>query len=591
MSTSVYRQSPENVQKRTQEVVRSSPVIWSDLPLAPHDTAKLQACGVLPNVAHARGYRSWSTSEAAQHGFSGSHARDTLAIPVHSLAAEFDDYLLRPHTPPIDDKTGKTRKYMWRPGHTPALGGPPAGTPAAEARAHALRDDLTVPVIVTESVIKSDSVLSHAATAVYTMAIHGTWNWVADGATSPELRDVPWRSKRGDKITHRRLVILVPDSDYSTKPEVAFGWWQFGQALKRRKADVRIYHLPAAPDGSKLGPDDALVQGVVSVAQMLADAVPLPNELPEIARLDTGAPVSDMQARQRIATLEADLARKDALISALVRVSVSPDLNRAQAIPGIRALVTAHYKRSQGEVDHEGYAVLSSREIANDWRTADDPKADYNPVDGSRPFMQCSRVKSQMETLQAAGAIDIRTRETKRPRPGAIPYTDTEYLVKVDDLPSALIQLADYRKPERKKPTPTPPCRHCGEIHPRTKITVCQGCGVEDREDVPVILAEAPEIVDISTSSKFEELENVGDAPDSSAPLTNCLQTLKSREDDVPLVPRCTWHVGEGETCGDPTEWWEHEGYGNTRLCTRHAERMRNSDAPPPRIYRGEVVA
>ena len=544
-------------------------------PLTGIDRDVVRVRGIDPDgaIAHARGLRTVKTEGARQHGFDGN-SRPGLLIPIYNLAGEHDGYMLRPHKPVVDPDTGKSRKYLFVKGTAPALSGPPAGTPEWEARTHKLREDLDTPVIVTESMLKGDSVLSHADRDVYTLAIHGTWNWGTDGAPMPALRNIPWRRKKGERVVKRRLVVLVPDSDYATKWEVAFAWWTLGDMLRDKNADVRIFHLPTAPDGSKLGPDDALAQGIVTVAQMIEDAVPLPNVLP--SRLDLSKPQDDKD--MEIARLKADNARKDALISALVHVAVSPDLNRAQAIPGIRALVTAHYKLSQGKADDAGRAPLSSREIANDWRTAEEPDIDYNPTDGSRPFMQCSRVKSQMEKLRDTGAISLETREVLRPRPGAIPYKDTEYLVRVDDLPSALIQLADYRKPERKKPTAPTPCKHCGGFHGKTVITVCgtdddRGCGAITRKEIPVQPFETLDTLktlDISTSANFEEIENEDTGSDSSSPLTNCLQTLKRQEPDAPIVTRCDYHIGGGETCGDPTEEWD-TGYGSHHLCEHHA--------------------
>jgi hypothetical protein len=49
----------------------------------------------------------------------------------------------------------------------------------------------------------------------------------------------------------------------------------------------------------------------------------------------------------------------------------------------------------------------------------------------------------------------------------------------------------------------------------------------------------------------------------------------RRQQPNQPLVSRCDWHLGEGETCGEPTEDWE-TGYGSQTLCHRHASEYRS---------------
>lgn len=617
----VYQNTHISVQYRTQEDDRTGAPA-----LSPYDRDVLQTRGITPELIKARRYRSWTAADATANGFTRQHVCDTLAVPNYNLAGEMDDYLLRPHTPPIDKETGKPRKYLWRPGHTPALGGPPAGTPEWEARAHQLREDLNTPVIVTESVIKGDSVLAHAQTDVYTLAIHGTWNWVDNGAPTRELREIPWRKKQHDRVTQRRVVVLVPDSDYATKPEVAFAWFTFGEALRRRKADVRLFILQPAPDGSKMGPDDALATGVVTVTQILEEAAPLPADLPEVARIEGNTTGSDTEARRRIATLEADLTRARALISAQAQLIQNPALKDKERALGFRVITMAASKASRGEVDDKGIVCLSAAEVANDWRpkpAKGEAIAPTNPKDESYPIARRDTVKATLGALTTAGVLSTGLMPTKRVLESGDWYADTDISIRADDVAdvtAAIINLASYRRAKQRKPyTRQEPCPHCHEMHTRTQTTTCDGCGAVIKEktlNLPVADMPLEDLTDeqredleygVSASGKYQEAETNGDGWGTGAS-TNCPENIRRQADSdasgkyqeadrTPLVPRCSWHLGEGEECGEPTEAWEHQGYGNTILCARHAERMRNSGSQTPhvitvsRAFHGEVAS
>ena len=529
--------------------VRTASIQWEDLPLADFDKQVLQERGLTPGIAHARGYESWTRQDAIDNGFTGMHARDTLAIPVFNLAGEPDDFLLRPHDPPIDKETGKPRKYMWRPGHTPALGGPPAGTPEAERRAHELRDDLRVPIVITESVLKSDTFLVHSDRPVYTMAIHGTWNWVKNGATMPELRDVPWRKKQNNRITYRRPVLLLPDSDYLFKPEVAHAWWSLGDALRRKGGDVWICHLPTAPDGSKLGPDDAIARGIVSTTQMFDSAVQLPKELPDAARRETpGETETDKDLY--IATLEAEIKKRDELISGQARLIQNPFLKDKERALSFRLITMAASKASHGDIDSDGMVRLSAAELANDFRpkpNKGESIADTNQ-DGSYPIARRDTVKNTLRALSGLGGVPVGLTPVTRELSSGDRYVDTDITVRVEDVANptaAIVSLADFKREKVRKPyTRQEPCPECGEIHTRTRTTTttCDGCGSvlnEKTETINLPVANLPvdELTDeqredldysVTASGKNQEGNNEGD----SEPITNCPEKIRRHNSD-----------------------------------------------------------
>lgn len=504
---------------------------WNDLPLSEHDIDALRIRGITPEIAHARRYRSWTAADARRQGLTHNHACDTLAIPNYSPAGEFDDYLFRPHVAPIDPDTGKARRYQWRPSHRPSLGGPPAGTPDAEERAHRLRDDINVPVVVTESIMKGDSVLSHAETDVYTLAIHGTWNWTRNGAPRPELRDIEWRVRRHDRIVQRRLVVLVPDSDYAIKPEVAFAWWEFGQSLKRKNADVLIYHLPPSPDGSKLGPDDAIARGVVTVAQLVEDAVALPDELPEICRVETCD--TDDQKDRRIVTLEADLAMSRRYGSLMAELAISPNYTPNEKVLLIRGAACAmtngaHTSRPDGSVE------LDPGKISNDFRPTDKQHPDYetykrSPVNpsGDPWLMRRSSVSATAKSLERkiGEIVPIRAVMDYRRAPGdPAPHRETMIVM---DPPANMVDFLEavtrYRPDgvTDRPYTTQPPCPHCGKVHERTVIrqTICgtendPGCGaILDTKTVTLPVPPASRPFDELTDDQRDRLHETTASP------------------------------------------------------------------------------
>lgn len=553
-------------------------------PLSGRDRTVLQTRGIDPDgaIARARGYRTVSADEAQDAGFVGSNARAGLLIPIYNLAGEIDGYMLRPHDPVVDPKTGKSRKYLFAAGKTPALGGTPAGTVLAESRTHQLRENLDTPVIVTESMIKGDSILSHADRDVYTLSIHGTWNWSVNGAPSPELRNIPWRRKQGDRVVFRRQVILVPDSDYATKPEVAFAWWTFGRMLQDRNADVRIFHLPTAADGSKLGPDDALVSGAVTVAQMIDGSVPL-GEMPQHAQ---SAPSWRTDPDHMITEQARHIWQLEELI-------VNPFLTPNEKVAMVQALRNAVVPNATR--DDDGMVEISPIKISNDARPTDKTRDDYeefarsplNP-DGTPWYMRRSTVSSvtkslasKIDNVQAFKAVTKVVRNPGDPSP----RRESSVLVKPDNVISILVAANAYRPGTAKPRTykTTPPCPHCGEVHGKTIVTICgthddPGCGAITEKEVPAILPEHhPDPVNTKNVFTDSHSDTHLSSP-AGGPIVKSSQKmcLPADEPDTPLMPTCDYGLAPGEKCGNPTEDWITGGYGSKHLCEYHAELTRN---------------
>lgn len=459
-----YQDTPQSAGRDDQR-----PITWDDLPLTAHDIEVCRVRGITPEIAHAYQLRSWTAAEAAANGYRGNHARSGMAIPNYNLAGELDDYQLRPHNPAGD------RKYLWRAGHTPAIGGMPAGTAEAAEYADRLRHDLSVPVIVTESTLKNGSMLSQAKRPIYTVSIHGNWNWSVNGALSPDVnpRLLPLRRKRGGKVVQRRLMVLFPDSDYWTKPEVMRGWWEYGNAVRQAyKADVRVARVPNGPNGEKWGPDDAVAAGAVTVEDLIDTATPLPDILPApTTRQDDDASLSEIERlRRRVAQLEADNA-------ALIALILNPHIKPTDKIAMVSAGTKVQAMAAKGEIK-----PLESAEIANDYRAAKRPKGTPKPTtnpSGTMPIMERAAVKSALERAKELGWMEVKSVPHTITRSNGTSYTDTAWMFEPAPTLGAFIMPAATYVPkavkERKAYTRQKPCPHCNQVHDRVQVTYCGG--------------------------------------------------------------------------------------------------------------------
>ncbi len=104
---------------------------------AAHRKMLEEESAIEPAVIEARGYRSITSQEAREYGFTGQQQRAGLLIPVHTTEGHLALYVLRPDTPRVvedkrhrkDPHTGdrpqKVIKYEWPRGQEPRLDCPP----------------------------------------------------------------------------------------------------------------------------------------------------------------------------------------------------------------------------------------------------------------------------------------------------------------------------------------------------------------------------------------------------------------------------------------------------------------------------------
>lgn len=496
--------------------------------LTPHDAEVLASRAITSATATARGYRSITATEATTYGFP---AVAGLLIPSHNTAAEVERYQLRPHTAPVNQATGKPRKYLWPSGCRQSLDVPPASLAT-------LRDEAT-PVIITESALRADAIRSDLALLTMehrfcVLAVAGVYGWRSGGMPLSDHQDIPWRCKTGERITHRRAVYLAFDSDAATNPNVTRARWEYAAYLRRRGAAVRYIDVPATGDGGKQGVDDFVAAGGDLLA-LIDTATPAPDIMPAVDASGDASLSEVERLRARIAYLEREnvtlvLAGKNPHVAGTTRVMILNAATRVRA------------KASRGDVEPDGRVRLSPAEISGDYRPKPEPgqpRMKTNP-DGSPILMTRSSVKKIAGDARAAGLIDFEMIPVRKARGNGRPYVDHDLLF------APPVSLAEFIAPTARYVPDEPtlrkdyrhqePCPSCGEVHARTvsttRTTICgtvndPGCGAVVRETeqtltIPVPPADRATITDeqradldreTGTGTFFVPIKNVGPLP------------------------------------------------------------------------------
>ena len=214
--------------------------------LLPQHLAKLEASAIDQAVAGERDYRSVTEKTALErYSFSRQQRRvPALLIPVHGATGEIVLHQARPDEPRMNSK-GKAVKYETPGGSRMVLDVHP--------RIREGIGDPSVPLWITEGVLKGDALVSQGECAV---ALLGVWNWRGTNSEGGKtaLTDFEYVAWNG------REVYLAFDSDVSVKPEVHKALERLKALLEQRDAQVRVVYLDEV-DGEKTGIDDYLAAG------------------------------------------------------------------------------------------------------------------------------------------------------------------------------------------------------------------------------------------------------------------------------------------------------------------------------------------
>ncbi len=231
---------------------------------AAHQKMLAEESAIDPAVIVARGYRSVTSQEAREYGFTGQQQRAGLLIPVHTTDGQLPLYVLRPDRPRVvedkrtkkdpytGDRPQKVYKYEWPRGQEPRLDCPPPCLPQLK--------DATTPLWITEGQKKGDALASWGLCAIDLP--NGVWGWKSkQQGILADLDAIVWAG---------RQVYIVFDSDVMTKPNVSQALARLSTLLSRRGATVTPVPLPQQGD-DKLGVDDFKAGGG-TLAQLQAFA-------------------------------------------------------------------------------------------------------------------------------------------------------------------------------------------------------------------------------------------------------------------------------------------------------------------------------
>jgi len=447
--------------------------------LSGFDIEVLAARAISPTVAALRGTRTEG---------------DRMVIPLHNTQGESDagSVIYRPHAP-VTGPDGKDRKYLFPIGAEMILDVHPLSLPYL--------NDVRVPIIITESALKADATQSAIKPGTFcVVSFSGVWNWVSNGTPLvADFRDVRWRTKDGDHITHRRLVFIAFDSDAADKAGPIRARWELGKFLKRKHADVRLMDVPAAPDGSKQGIDDALKVGGPALLGRLIEAA---HSVPETMPLAPGeVTLTDrLQAENR--RLKRDNARLEKDNHALIRLVENTHLKPTEKTVLVRTGRLAMEAKAKVGTDPNGNVRISPSELANDWRPRNHT-GQHNPRDGSRIITARKTVPALLEGLRHIAPLDYVNVFAGRDPVTKKPYMNDILIEPPDALHNFLKPFAWYEPGEqvnRQVRTPAPPkhtpCIHCGEVHDLVRTDTCTGCEkvvatrVIDRTTVPETVSD-----------------------------------------------------------------------------------------------------
>lgn len=462
-----------------------------------HDAEVLRSRAISPKVAAARGTRTEGSD---------------MVIPLHNTQGESerDQDQRRPHNPTAGPD-GKIRKYLFKAGTQMQVDVQPLSLPCLP--------NVRVPALIAESALKADATQSAIEPGTFcAMSISGVYGWRSNDMPLTDFGDIPWKIRKRDRITFRRTIYLLFDSDAATNPKVTRARWEFGNFLRRRGARVLLVDVPPTDDGGKQGIDDYLAAGG-DLHQLLATAYPLPDIIPAEERADDDAPLSEAdRLRQQNTQLRRQVREQGQAISALVRLITTPYLPAKNKAVLASTFARGASQRSRGIVESDGRVKLEARHIANDHRPKPEKGeelSDVNPLDGSRPIVARSAVIPILEDAQERGLLRMETRAVRRQHKNGTYYKDREILVDLPDTLHAFVApIADYAPAEaakRKKYTLQEPCQSCGEVHSRTRRTFCNGCGSEYEPDrlLPIPEHQDPDafVAGESASTKNVEVE------------------------------------------------------------------------------------
>jgi len=198
----------------------------------PEHLADLKSSGISVETATAARLRSVAGDELTELlGFTLPSGTTGLLFPYE------EDFLRAKLFPPLVNKNS-TMKYAQPQNSGVRLYVPPA--------TRGVLKNPTIQLVITEGEKKS---LKADQEEIPCLGVGGLWNWLHDGQPIPDLDSIAWVE---------RPVVITPDSDVWSRPDLMRAVYALGAELEGRGARVSACIIPQQED-EKLGLDDFLV--------------------------------------------------------------------------------------------------------------------------------------------------------------------------------------------------------------------------------------------------------------------------------------------------------------------------------------------
>ena len=239
--------------------------------MGPHSHEILTESAISEDVAAARGYETLEGTPEdcdrlkalgfAQGAWDREDAWPLLLIPVRRATGEVITHQIKPFTPRMVAKNGKSRPVKYE---TPKGGSLHLDVPQYTRERLA---DPAVPLWFTEGVKKVDSLASRGLAAI---GLTGVWCWRSTLGTLGDWEDVPLRG--------RAVAVVCFDADAATNPDVRAAMRRFGAWLRSKGVQaVKYVVVPSEVNGTAVkGVDDYFAAGgdAAGLAAVATDKAP-----------------------------------------------------------------------------------------------------------------------------------------------------------------------------------------------------------------------------------------------------------------------------------------------------------------------------
>ncbi len=217
--------------------------------LAPHHYDELhKGSGISPEVIEAAGIYTETSADGVQRiGFAPYQSRPGMVFPYPTVNGWPEGYVIKPDSPRTETRpSGKLRAVKYEPpeGSPNRIYCPPQVLPAL--------NDTSKDLLITEGIKKTLKAITDGYDCI---GLQGTWNWLGRHDTPFAVPLADW----GYIDLRKRRVGLCFDSDIAENEGVRLACDRLAHLLIALGARVYLVPLPAAPDGSKQGLDDYLV--------------------------------------------------------------------------------------------------------------------------------------------------------------------------------------------------------------------------------------------------------------------------------------------------------------------------------------------